>query len=61
MIETALRKGVMPRAEIHDPSEAAPDMALGVQHFCLGTNVRTLYGWYTEKGGQMRELLSPTS
>lgn len=61
MIATALKHGVTPRAEIHDPSEAAYYAELGVRHFCLGTDVRTLYGWYKDKGAQMRALFAETT
>ncbi|HWE63248.1 MAG TPA: aldolase/citrate lyase family protein [Chloroflexota bacterium] len=60
MIETALRKGITPRAEIHDPSEAEPYLALGVRHFCMGTDVRTLFFWYRDRGARMREIFADT-
>jgi 4-hydroxy-2-oxoheptanedioate aldolase len=58
MIETALRKGIAPRAEIHHLSATEPYLEMGVRHFCLGTDVRTLFNWFKEYGSQMREILS---
>ena len=57
MIETALKKGVVPRAEIPHPAAAEPYLALGVRHFCMGTDVRTLFNWYREQGSQLRGIL----
>jgi 4-hydroxy-2-oxoheptanedioate aldolase len=58
MIETARKHGVLPRAELHAPEQAEPYATLGVRHFCMGTDVRTLFTWYREQGGRMREFLA---
>lgn len=58
MIETALRKGIQPRAEINSPDQAVPYLEQGVRHFCLGTDVRTLYQFFKEEGSRMREILA---
>jgi 2-keto-3-deoxy-L-rhamnonate aldolase RhmA len=58
VVETALRMGVQPRAEIENPAEAARYLAMGVRHFCIGTDVSILYEWYRVSGQAMRELLS---
>lgn len=58
MIETALRKGIAPRAEIPHPRAAEPYLAMGVRHFCMGTDVRTLFNWYKEQGAQLRHILA---
>jgi 4-hydroxy-2-oxoheptanedioate aldolase len=57
MIETALRMGVVPRAEISRMDQAKYYTDLGVRHFCVGTDVSILYGWFRENGQGMRELL----
>jgi 2-keto-3-deoxy-L-rhamnonate aldolase RhmA len=57
MIRTAQKKGVLPRAEIGSASEAEYYLNLGVKHFCLGTDVRTLFNWYVGEGKAMREVL----
>jgi 4-hydroxy-2-oxoheptanedioate aldolase len=58
IIETALRKGIAPRAEISHPSEAERYLEMGVRHFCMGEDVGVLYEYYKGEGGAMRELLS---
>ena len=58
VIETALRKGVAPRAEISEPREAERYLKLGVRHFCIGEDVSILYEWFRRSGGAMRALLS---
>jgi 2-keto-3-deoxy-L-rhamnonate aldolase RhmA len=58
MIRTALQMGLQPRAEIGSPKEAEYYLNLGVRHFCMGTDVRTLYNWYCENGAEMREILT---
>src|SRR5271163_4555602 len=35
-IETAFRKGIHPRVEIDQPSQAARYLEMGVKHFCMG-------------------------
>lgn len=50
VIETALRMGVAPRVEMNDFKEAAPYLEMGVKHFCVGWDVRTIYLWCKEQG-----------
>ena len=57
-IETALRLGVAPRAEIQHPRDAERYLEMGVRHFCLGTDVRTLFDYWKQGGAEMREILS---
>jgi 2-keto-3-deoxy-L-rhamnonate aldolase RhmA len=57
MIKTALRLGVAPRAEIGSPKEAEYYLALGVKHFCMGTDVTTIYEWCKENGSRLRDIL----
>ena len=56
-IETALKKGIAPRAEISDPSQAKKYLDLGVKHFCIGTDVSILYDWFRDNGKAMKDLL----
>jgi 4-hydroxy-2-oxoheptanedioate aldolase len=57
-IETALRLGIHPRAEISEPAQAAKYLAMGVKHFCMGWDVAILHEWWHKNGQQMRELLA---
>jgi 4-hydroxy-2-oxoheptanedioate aldolase len=56
-IETALKKGLHPRVEIHEPAHAAPYVEMGVKHFCIGWDVTILSQWYRERGAGLREVL----
>jgi 2-keto-3-deoxy-L-rhamnonate aldolase RhmA len=57
-IETAHRLGIPARAEIRDASGARRYLEMGVQHFCVGWDVRILHDWLTEQGQAMRDVLS---
>ena len=57
VIETALRLGVPPRAEIGSPDDAEYYLGLGVKDFCIGTDVRTLFNWYQDNGERMNDIL----
>jgi 4-hydroxy-2-oxoheptanedioate aldolase len=56
-IEMALRMGKNPRVELRDPSAAAKYLDMGVQHFCIGWDVRILADWWDTKGAEMRGLV----
>jgi 2-keto-3-deoxy-L-rhamnonate aldolase RhmA len=56
-IETALEKGLHPRVELRDPSQADKYLRMGVKHFCIGWDVRILADWWDTKGAEMRGLL----
>lgn len=56
-IQTALKKGLHPRVELRDPSQAAKYLDMGVKHFCIGWDVRILADWWDTKGAEMRGLL----
>lgn len=58
VIETCLRKGIAPRAEIGNPADAERYLNMGVRHFCIGTDVSILYAWFRDNGARMREMLS---
>jgi 2-keto-3-deoxy-L-rhamnonate aldolase RhmA len=58
VIETALKKGIAPRAEIGSPSQAKRYLDMGVKHFCIGTDMSILYEWFRDNGKAMREVLT---
>jgi 2-keto-3-deoxy-L-rhamnonate aldolase RhmA len=60
-IEMALKKGLHPRVELRDPSQAAKYLDMGVKHFCIGWDVRILADWWDTKGAEMRGLLGGKS
>ena len=57
MIETALKMGIAPRAEISHPDEFARYFDMGVKHFCIGTDVSILFNWFRDCGQAMNDLL----
>jgi 2-keto-3-deoxy-L-rhamnonate aldolase RhmA len=57
VIETAHKRGIPARAEIRDAAGAARYLEMGVQHFCVGWDVRVLHDWFTEQGKAMQDLL----
>jgi 2-keto-3-deoxy-L-rhamnonate aldolase RhmA len=57
VIESAIKHGVHPRAEIRDSSGAERYLELGVRHFCVGHDVRVLHDYWTKEGAAMRDLL----
>jgi len=58
MIATALKKGVVPRAEIREPGRAERYLKLGVKHFCMGWDYRILFNWYKENGERLHHMLA---
>lgn len=57
VIETALKMGVQPRAEINSPDEAKYYLDLGVRHFCIGTDISILFQWLKENGEGLRKAI----
>ena len=57
VIETSLKLGVAPRAEINTPQQAEKYLEMGVKHFCIGTDVSILFDWFRDTGGAFNELL----
>lgn len=57
VIETALRMGIAPRAEISHPDECSRYFDMGVKHFCIGTDVSILFQWFRDSGRSMNQLL----
>jgi len=56
-IQTALKKGLHPRVELRDPSQAGRYLEMGVKHFCIGWDVRILADWWDTKGAEMHKFL----
>lgn len=61
VIETALKMGIAPRAEISHPDEAQAYRDMGVKHFCIGTDVSILFNWFKTNGAEMNQLLGRDS
>ena len=57
IIETALKMGIAPRAEIRQFEEAAPYIEMGVKDFCLGTDVDIIYDYCRGEGGRLAKSL----
>jgi 4-hydroxy-2-oxoheptanedioate aldolase len=57
VIETALKMGVPPRAEITSPEQAKYYLDLGVQHFNIGTDLSILYNWWRVNGDDLRKII----
>ncbi|NLE43566.1 MAG: 2,4-dihydroxyhept-2-ene-1,7-dioic acid aldolase [Chloroflexi bacterium] len=57
VFETCLRMGVPPRAEIDNADDAKYYLDMGVKHFCIGTDVRILFGWLREHGDRLKRAL----
>jgi 4-hydroxy-2-oxoheptanedioate aldolase len=57
VIDTALKRGIAPRAEISQPEEAKRYLDMGVKHFCIGTDVSILFQWFVRNGQAMRSVL----
>jgi 2-keto-3-deoxy-L-rhamnonate aldolase RhmA len=58
VIETALARGITPRAEISHPRQAERYLDMGVRHFCMGWDMSILHDWFSDVGKSMREVLS---
>lgn len=57
VIETSLKMGKHPRAEISHPDHAKEYLDLGVKHFCIGSDVAILYDWFKRNGKEMGSLV----
>jgi 2-keto-3-deoxy-L-rhamnonate aldolase RhmA len=58
VIETALKVGVQPRAEIGSVDQARYYLDLGVRHFCIGTGISILFSWWRTNGDGLRKAIS---
>ena len=61
VIETALKMGIAPRAEINNPAQTKEYLDMGVKHFCVGSDVKILFDWFQGVGGQFNEILGRES
>jgi 4-hydroxy-2-oxoheptanedioate aldolase len=57
VIETAIQMGVPPRAEIESPDQAPYYLDLGVQHFCMATDITVLFRWLRKNGEALRKTI----
>jgi 2-keto-3-deoxy-L-rhamnonate aldolase RhmA len=57
VIETSLKMGLHPRAEINHPDQAKEYLDMGVRHFCIGSDVAILYEWFKRNGKEMGSLI----
>jgi 4-hydroxy-2-oxoheptanedioate aldolase len=58
VLETALKMGVPPRAEIASVDQAKYYLDLGVRHFNIGTDLSILYNWWKTNGDELRKIVS---
>lgn len=58
VIETSIKMGVPPRAEINTADQAKHYLDMGVRHFCIGTDVNILYDWWKEHGDDVRKAVT---
>jgi len=58
VIKTALKMGVVPRAEIGSPEDAKRYIELGVRNFNLGIDMRVLFNWWKKNGEELKRMLS---
>lgn len=56
MIERALAVGVHPRVELGSFEQAKRYLDMGVQHFCVGWDLRIVYSWCNEQDRIIEEL-----
>ncbi len=57
VIESALARGIQPRAELAGPDGIERYLELGVRHFCIGTDVSILMNWFRTEGARIKEIL----
>lgn len=55
VLAKAIAAGIPPRAEMNAPEEADRYRALGVRHFCIGTDMVILHDWFSRAGRELRE------
>jgi 4-hydroxy-2-oxoheptanedioate aldolase len=60
VVETCLKLGVPPRAEISSVDEAKYYLDLGVRHFSIGADILILYDWLKQAGESLRKILAET-
>jgi 4-hydroxy-2-oxoheptanedioate aldolase len=57
VIETCIKKGVRPRAEIGKPEDAKEYLDLGVKDFSIGTDLFVMFQWLRDNGKALKELV----
>ncbi len=57
VIEKSLAADRNPRAEINTADDARYYLDLGVRHFCIGTDVHILHGYWQREGDDIRKAL----
>lgn len=57
-IEMALKMGKNPRVELRSPADGQKYIDMGVQHFCIGWDVRILADWWDTQGAAMRKMIA---
>ena len=57
VFETALKRGIPPRAEINTSDQAKYFLDMGVRHFCIGTDINILHQWWKGQGEDLRKAL----
>ena len=57
VFETSLRMGIPPRAEINTADQAKYYRDMGVEHFCIGTDINILHGWWKSQGEALRKAI----
>jgi 2-keto-3-deoxy-L-rhamnonate aldolase RhmA len=58
VIRTALKMGVLPRAEINSVDQARYYLDQGVRHFSLSTDITILFNWWKENGDKLRKAVA---
>ena len=56
-IETAQKMGIAARVELNEPKGFEPYLEIGVKHFNVGIDVKTLFTWFRDTGMVMRREL----
>ncbi|NLG99629.1 MAG: 2,4-dihydroxyhept-2-ene-1,7-dioic acid aldolase [Chloroflexi bacterium] len=57
VIDTCIKMGVPPRAEIAVPDDAAYYLDLGVRHFSLSSDLAVLFSWWKQNGEKLRRMI----
>lgn len=57
VIETSIKMGVPPRAEINTADQAKYYLDMGVRHFCIGTDVNILFNWWKGQGEDLKKAV----
>ena len=57
VVDTSLKMGIAPRAEINGADATKRYLDMGVKHFCVGTDVSILTQWFREEGKAMNDVL----